>query len=82
MAITNGINEYCKPTDYFWGLIMNQIQDLCVSCQSFTNVGPWSIYSRLLKILQCFKEHELLIFYVKKKCLSFSLGGRNSFHSC
>lgn len=26
MAITNGINEYCKPTDYFWGLIMNQIQ--------------------------------------------------------
>lgn len=82
MAITNGINEYCKQTDYFWGLIMNQIQDLCISCQSFTNVGPWSIYSRLLKILQCFKEHELLIFYVKKKCLSFSLGGRNSFHSC
>lgn len=26
MAITNGINEYCKPTNYFWGLIMNQIQ--------------------------------------------------------
>lgn len=67
MTITNGINEYCKPTDYFWGLIMNQIQDLCISCQSFTNVGPWSIYSRLLKILQCFEEHKLLIFYVKKK---------------
>lgn len=66
----------------FLGLNYESNPDLCISCQSFTNVGPWSIYSRLLKILQCFKEHELLIFYVKKKCLSFSLGGRNSFHSC